>query len=99
MTPTGDTKQSRIDFACNLAAYRERAAVVRVHAADIAHPICMYAAMEAAIYHSTVVLTASYCSVDCGQTGKMMVYVERLQQHLGSRTKIYQDLYNNIIFI
>ncbi len=99
MTATGHTKQSTLDFKCNLKAFDKYAALVRVHTADIAHPICIYAAMEAAIYHSTVVLTASYRTIDCGQKGQTMVYVERLRKHLGSATEIYQDLYRNIVFI
>jgi hypothetical protein len=99
MTATGHTKQSTLDFQCNLKAFEKYAAVVRVHTADIIHPICIYAAMEAAVYHSTVVLTASYSTIDCGQMGKTMVYAERLRKHLGSETKIFKDLYKNIVFI
>ncbi len=99
MTATCNTKQSDQDFACNLAAYKAGAAVVRVHTADIVDPISVYAAMEAARFHSSVVLTASYASVWWCQDDKRLCYADRLLQHFGEGCKTITDCYGNRVFL
>ena len=98
MTAAGHTKQSLRDFTCNLKAYKTGAVVVRVHAADIATPTSVYAAIEADIYHGTVVLSSSYQHVLWKQTDQTVSYTDRLAEHLGATCSIYKDLYGNMVF-
>lgn len=99
MTAYSHTKQSRRDFACNMAAYQACAAVVRVHAADIPHPTSIYAAMEAALYHRTIVLSTSYQCVCWTQGDCLLSYASILQQHLGEACSTFQDTYGNMVFL
>lgn len=99
MTAASHTRQSERDFTCNLAAYKASAAVVRVHTADITHPACIYAAMEAAIYQHTVVLSASYSTVIWTVNNNQLSYADRLQHHFGDGCTTYVDPYGNIAFL
>ncbi len=99
MTATTHTIVSNRDFTSNLAAYNAHAAVVRVHAADIIEPTCVYAALEAAVFHHTVVLSASYSNVAWCEDGKQITYADRLQQQFGGHCKTFTDQYGNIVFL
>lgn len=55
--------------------------------------------MEAARFHSTVVLTASYKCVWWCQGDKRLYYADRLLQHFGEGCKVIKDCYGNLLFL